>query len=111
MYLQNFVFLDENSSSTTSNSLVVNSNAETLKLSVITLSSGTTPSITVQGMVDRDAAQWFNLAVIKLADYSVASTITAEGIYAVDAQGVKELRVVSGTAAGSVKVMGVAVAD
>lgn len=111
MYLQNFVFLDENSTSTTSESLVVNSNAETLKLSVIALSSGVTPSITVQGMVDRVAGQWFNLAVVKLADYSVASTISAEGIYAVDAQGVKELRVTSSTAAGSVKVMGVAVAD
>ena len=111
MYLQNFVFLDENSSTTTSNPLVVNSKAETLKLSVISLSIGVTPDVTVQGMVDRDANEWFNMGVIGLADYSVGSKITAEGIFAVDAQGIKEIRVVSGTAAATVKVMGVAVSD
>lgn len=108
-YLQQFVFLDSTSTSTTSNTLVINSSAETVKISVVSLSSGVTPAVTVQGMVDRDANEWFNLGVIDLSDFTAAATIAKEGIFAVDAQGVKDMRVVSGTAVGSVKVMGVTI--
>lgn len=106
MYLQDFVFLDDTSVTTTSNPLIVNSKAETIKMSV---ESESTVDVTVQGKVDRESGTYFNLAVINLSDFSTAEKITAAGIYAVDAQGIKVMRVVSAGAAGSVKVMGVVV--
>ena len=105
-YLQNFVFLDENSTVTTSNPLVINSSAETLKLSVA--GSGTL-NVTVKGKIDRDAADFYDMASVKLEDYSVVATITAEGLYAVDVQGIKEVEIVNGGNAGDVTVFGVVV--
>ena len=98
MYLQDFVFLDAASVTTTSNPLIVNSKAETIKLSV---EGASTIDVTVQGEVDRESDTYFNIAVINLSDFSTAEKITAAGIYAVDAQGIKEMRVVSAGAAGS----------
>ena len=106
MYLQDFVFLDDSSTTGTSNPLLVNSKAETIKLSV---EGANTLDITVQGKVDIKSATFFDLAVINLSDFSTSESITASGLYAVDAQGIKEIRVVNGGTAGSVKVMGVVV--
>ena len=54
------------------------------------------------------------MAEIKLVfkpDYSVAETITAEGIYSVATAGIREMQVVNGGSAGSVTVFGAAVGE
>ena len=105
-YLQNFVFLDNNSTVTTSNPLIINSKASTLKLSVA--GSGTI-DVTVKGRIDRDTATYYDMAAIKLEDFTTVAKIVAEGLYAVDVEGIKEVEIVNGGSAGSVKVLGIVV--
>lgn len=106
MYLQNFLFLDVDSTTTTSNPLIVNSKAVSLKLSV---EAEGTLDISVQGKVDRDSSSFFDLAIIDLSDFSKIETITEEGLYVVDVQGIKEIQVVNNDSATAVKVLGVVV--
>lgn len=103
-YLQDYVFLDSNSTVTTSEPLTVNSKAETLKLSV----TGTgTLAVTVEGKVSSLTSSFYSIGAIKLEDNTVVSEITAEGIYAVDVQGIAQVRIVNGGSAGDVTVIGV----
>ena len=105
-YLQNCIFLDSDSTVTTSEPLYVNSKAETLKLSVT--GSGTL-DVTVEGKIVSLAPSYYDIASVKLDDYTVVSKITAEGIYAVDVQGIAQVRIVNGGSAGDVTVIGVVV--
>lgn len=106
MYLQDFVFLNDTSTDTTSNALVVNSKAETLKLSV---EGASVSNLVVQGKVNRDSATFFDLAVINLSSFATAAKIENSGLYAVDVQGIKEVRVKHSGSAGGITVYGVVV--
>lgn len=106
MYLQDFLFLDDQSTVTTSNTLIVNSKAETMKLSV---EGNSTIDVTVKGKVNRDSADFYELGAIKLADFGTVASISEAGLYAVDVQGIKELQIVNGGNAGDVTVFGVVV--
>jgi hypothetical protein len=101
-YLQNFVFLDASSSSA-SNTLVVNSKASVLKLSV----SGDSVNVTVKGRIDRQSDDFYDIAVTNLSDNTVVSSIKAAGLYSVDVMGIKEVEVTNGGEVGAVNVFGV----
>lgn len=106
--LADFVFLDSNSTGTTSNTFFVPYGADSVVLQV--KSSGT-PDVTVNGKVDKDNGDFEAIGVIDMSDYSTAETIGANGIYLVPASGIREMQVVSGEAAGSVTVFGSAVGE
>lgn len=100
------MFLDENSTSTTSGEFEVGGGFQTLSLSVYSASS---VSVTVQCLLTDGSTTWMNVAVVASKTSLSASTITTNGIYNVDATGVDKFRVVNGNAAGSVQVFGVAI--
>lgn len=106
--LAEFVFLNASSASTTSNTFYVPYGADEVVLQV--KKSGT-PSVTVQGKTDRDNGDWVNMAVIDRSDFSLSETIGANGIFSVDACGIREMRVVSGGTAGDTDVFGSAVGE
>lgn len=104
--IQEFMFLDENSTSTTSGEFEVGGGFQTLSLSVYSASS---VSVTVQCLLTDGSTTWMNVAAVDSKTSESATTITANGIYNVDATGVDKFRVINGGTAGSVKVFGVAI--
>ena len=107
MYLQHFLFLDGNSTASSS-PLIVNSKGGTLKLSVEKLSN-VSVDITVKGKIDKASSTFFDIAVFKLADFSTITKINDEGLYAIDVNGISEIKLVNNGTAGSVKALGVVV--
>ena len=75
-------------------------------------------SLTVEGCINilntdgttkTDAqCEWTELAIISLSDYSVSSSITAPGIYAIGINGTARVRVVVASASGETTIVGVA---
>ena len=106
--LAEFVFLDASSASTTSNTFYVPYGADEVVLQV--KSSGS-PDVTVQGKTDRENGDFVSMSVINHLGYTLANKITGNGIYSVAVSGIREIRVVSGGAAGSVTVFGAAVGE
>lgn len=104
--LADFVFLDTNSTSTTSNTFYIPYDAGQVTLQV---SGSSTIDVTVQGKTDTENGSFETLSVIGCADYQTAEKIEAAGIYIVPAAGIRQMQVVSGGAAGSVTVFGAAV--
>jgi len=106
--LANFVFLDTSSTGTTSSTFYVPYGAD----SVMVQATGTgTLNVTIKGKADTENGNFIALASINQTDYSVAETITAEGIYSVATSGIREMQVVNGGNAGSVTVFGAAIGE
>ena len=105
-YLQHCIFLDTDSTVTTSVPLTINSKAETMKLSV---EGAGTLDVTIEGKIVPLAPDYYDIAAVKLADYTVVAKIEAAGLYAVDVQGLAQVRIVNGGSAGDVTVVGVVV--
>lgn len=106
--LANFVFLDTNSTGTTSNTFYVPYGADTV---VMQVTGNGTLELTVKGKADTENGGFEPLAVIDMSDYSTAEKITAQGIYSVAASGIREMQVVNGGNAGSVTVFGAATGE
>lgn len=106
--LADFVFLDENSTTTTSNELSVPYGADELVLQ-ITAVGGASVDVTVQGKADKENGDWTALSVLNHTGYAMTAKATAVGIYSIAANGIKLMRVVSGGSAGSVIAFGSAV--
>ena len=107
MNISNFVFFDENSTSSTSNILSNPSNASTLTLEVY----GSSFNLKVEGRSDfQGDDNWHELGIIGLKDYDVLSAITQEGIYAIPFDGITQIRLVNSGSVGSFKAFGVATA-
>lgn len=104
--IQEYVFLNESSTSTISGEFVLGGNFQSLCLSVV---SSTTVSVTAQCLLSDGSTDWQNIASIRSSNFDEYSTITANGIYTIDVQGVEKVRVINGGTVGSVKVLGVAV--
>ena len=108
MNVANFVFFDENSTSSTSNVLSNPSNASTMTLEV----SGSSFNLKVEGRADfQGEDNWHELGIIGLKDYSVLSSISEEGIYAIPMDGISQIRLINSGSVGSFKAFGVATAQ
>lgn len=103
--LERFVFLDNTSTTDTSNNLSI-SNAEQV---VVEVSGGTNVSLEFQGQVDFDANNFTKLSAINMEKLSVDETITNNGIYTIPTVGIHYLRCVNNGTVGDVKVYGKAV--
>lgn len=102
MIFQNFIFLDSNSTSTTSN-VLSNFNGVSLILEV----TGTVTGVTVQGGANPNTSDWGNLAVIDNSSLSVITTgITVTGTYLIPISGLSRIRVINSGTAGEVTVFG-----
>lgn len=107
MNIANFVFFDENSTSSTSNVLSNPSSASTMTLEVY----GSSFNLTVEGRADfQGEDNWHELGIIGLKSYDVLSSITEEGIYAISMDGISQIRLVNSGSVGSFKAFGVATA-
>lgn len=107
MNISNFVFFDENSTSSTSNILSNPSNAATLTLEVY----GSSFNLTVEGRSDfQGEDNWHQLAAISLKDFSVLSSITEEGIYSIAFDGITQIRLTNSGSVGNFKAFGIATA-
>ena len=107
MNIANFVFFDENSTSSTSNVLSNPSSASTMTLEVY----GNSFNLTVEGRADfQGEDNWHELGIIGLKSYDVLSSITEEGIYAIPMDGISQIRLVNSGSVGSFKAFGVATA-
>ena len=104
--LADFVFLDTNSTSTTSNTFYLPYDAGQVTLQV---TGSSTIDVTVKGKADTENGDFETLSVIGCADYATAAKIEAAGIYVVPAAGIRQMQVVNGGSAGSVTVFGAAV--
>ena len=104
--LADFVFLDENSSVTTSNTFYVPYDADEVVLQV---TGDSTIDVTVQGKTDTENGDFVTLSVINHTGFSTGQKIEAEGIYSVMASGIRQMRIVNAQSAGSVTVFGSAV--
>ena len=92
-----------------------NNGFSTLNLEVSTSGSvslyveGCINILNADGTTKTDAqCEWTKLAIISLADYSVADTISAAGIYAVGINGTARVRAVVTSASGNTTIVGVA---
>ena len=106
--LADFVFLDANSTSTTSNTFYVPYGADEV---VVQVKISGTPDVTIKGKTDTENGEFVALAVINRSDFSTGEKITANGIYSVSASGIRQMQAVNGGAAGSVTVFGAAVGE
>lgn len=106
--LANFVFLDTNSTDTTSSTFYVPYGADTV---VVQATGASTLDVTIKGKADTENGSFIALAAVNQTDYSVAESITAAGIYSVAAGGIREMQVVNGNSAGSVTVFGAAIGE
>ena len=106
--LANFVFLDTNSTGTTSSIFYVPYGADSV---VIQATGAGTLNVTIKGKADTENGDFIALAAINQTDYSVAESITASGIYSVAAGGIREMQVVNGGNAGDVTVFGAAIGE
>ena len=108
MNIANFVFFDENSTSSTSNVLSNPSSASTMTLEVY----GSSFNLTVEGRADfQGEDNWHELGIIGLKNYDVLASITEEGIYAIPMDGISQIRLVNSGSVGSFKAFGVATAQ
>ena len=85
---------------------------------IIEVDASGSASMTVEGCIniiesdgetkeDSDCT-WTELAIINLSDYSVLSSITASGIYAVGINGTARVRIVCSSISGTATIVGVA---
>lgn len=104
MELQNFLFLDEND--TTGESNVLNcTGARQLTLSVES-EEGATLELYVQGRVDFNSEEFFDLGAINLEDYDPVSPIVTAGVYTFILNGVGSVKVVNNGTPGDCTVFG-----
>lgn len=103
MILSDFVLLDANSGA--------NSNPWYMppEATQVTLQVHGAESLNVMGIVDEVEGEAASLSAINLADFSIVSEITADGIYAIGVSGIKAIAVTNNGTEGAVKVFGVCV--
>lgn len=96
--LQNFKFLDNATTTATSNVLY---NANKGGLMVLQVDGdATTFSLSVKGLVNNEENNWYDLAIIKTSDFTITNSITTNGIYNVVIEGVSEIKVVVNSVSG-----------
>lgn len=103
MYLSDFVFFDDESTSAISEEFSLNQNTETMSLQI---SGESVPAITVQGIVDIEASEWMPLAILDQSDFDLLATISEPGIFNISVSGVKKIRLVCDGPVGGFKAYG-----
>ena len=103
--LADFVFLDTNSTVTTSNTFYLPYSTNEVWIQV---TGSSTIDVTVQGKTDVENGSFATVGVIKSTDFQTAAKIEAAGIYIVPAAGIRQMQVVNAQSAGSVTVFGAA---
>lgn len=104
--LADFVFLDTNSTSTTSNTFYLPYDTNQVVLQV---TGDSTIDVTVKGKADAENGDFVDLSVINQTGFDTANKIEAEGIYIVPAAGIRQMQIENGQSAGSVTVFGISV--
>lgn len=103
MYLNDFVFFDADSTEKISGECAPNQNADTMTLQI---SGDSIPSITVEGIVDTESAEWVPLAILDQSDFDLLATIEESGVFNVGVSGIKKIRLVCGGPVGGFKAYG-----
>ncbi len=101
--LSKFVFFNEGSTQADSKALPV-VNGESIVVQVSGVESAA--AIKFFGMVDAEAEEWSELAIIDLGDFSIKDTITANSIAVVNCAGFAKVKATCTSGLGSVKVFG-----
>lgn len=101
MINKTFVFLDDTSTTTTSNPLIIANN----NMLTIQVEASSTPDVTVYGLTDVEAVGQ-HMAVIDCATLKVVETITSAGNYFLPVTGISQVYVENNGTAGSVKIYG-----
>lgn len=104
MVIQSFVFLDENSQTSTSTSLG-NTNGTLLTLEVIALTEDEV-SVVVEGRTEVGEDNWTSLGVIGAKKLNVLEIIVEDGNYFIPINGISSIRVVNNGTVGTVRVFG-----
>ena len=105
MTLQNFVFLDATSTSTTSNTLV-NSSGKYLTLEVSPVAEGGTVAVTFEVKLIVIVMYSMTLLLVMEQLVIMAYSATASGIYYLDVNGIPSIQVVSTGTPGDTIVIG-----
>lgn len=105
MVLQNFIFLDATSTSTTSNTLI-NSGGKCLTLEVSPVTEDAAVAVAFQGKIDSNSDTFYDLTARYGATGNYSASATAAGIYYLDVTGIPSIQVVSTGTAGDTIVIG-----
>ena len=109
MVLDRVVLLDADSTLTASEKWKIPYNTKEIMLQVTPcVEALSSYNVLVQRIIDTDADEFCNMAVLPVADLTTVSRIESPGMYLVPVNGVHTLRVVSGGEAGDVRVYGIA---
>ena len=105
MVLKTFVFLDEISTGTTSNDLIIG-NGKFLTVEVAPVVEGEAVSVTFEGKIDSESDVYYDLAAKYGATGQYAASAVNAGLYFLDVTGVGVVHVVSTGTAGDTTVIG-----
>ena len=107
--LADFIFFDETSTTTTSNSFSLPYGTEVVTVQVDAI-NGASVSASVEGTTEiGGTGEWYPLTVLNNTGYAASESISEAGIYSIAGEGIRLLRMKNAGSAGTIKAHAVAV--